>query len=59
MELFFGKICIHGLIIFSESTGVILGVVEIKYGQEFIFPGFTVYVKLKSNALFKVLEVFT
>ena len=47
------------MIIFSESTGVILGVVEIKYGQEFIFPGFTVYAKLKSNALFKVLEVFT
>ena len=34
---FFGVTCIHGTITFSESSGLILGVGEIKYGQEFIF----------------------
>ena len=34
---FFGVTCIHGTIAFSESSGLILGVAEIKYGREFIF----------------------
>ena len=47
---------IQGSITFSESSGLILGVVEIKYGQDFIFPVFTVFEKLKQKAPFKVLE---
>ena len=42
---------IQGSITFSESSGLILGVVEIKYGRELIFPVFTVF-----EAPFKVPE---
>ena len=34
---FFGVTFIHGTITFSESSGLILRVVGIKYGREFIF----------------------
>ena len=35
---FFGGTCNDGTITFSESHGIILGVVEIKHGRNFIFP---------------------
>ena len=37
LTYFFGVTCIHGATTFSESSGLILGVVEVKYGREFIF----------------------
>ena len=56
---FFWGTCIHGTITFSESRGLFLGVIGIKYGREFIFPNFTVFGKLKYKTPFKVLEGFT
>ena len=34
---FFLENCIHGIITFSDSSGFILGLLGIKYWQEFIF----------------------